>query len=258
MMKLLKFLWHTLFSIYGYLLFIIMMLVLFPFIVVASFYGKVLGGNAIYKICQLWTDALFCCWGIRHKNYFEQPHDINKPSIFVFNHISYLDIPMLMKTICYQHFRVLGKAEMAKVPIFGYIYKNAVVMVDRGNKAKRAASVWQLRRVLNKGISVAIFPEGTFNTSAAPLKEFYDGAFRLAIETQTPIKPILFLDTFDRMHYQNIWSLSAGKSRAIYLEEISVEGLTKEDVQALKKKVFDLMADRLVFYKGSWIKQPET
>ena len=231
------------------------MLVLFPFIVLASFFGKVKGGNIIYKICQFWAAIVFPLWGIFHKNYFETPHNTSKPYVFVFNHISYMDIPVLMKVIRKQNFRILGKAEMVKVPVFGFIYKNAVVMVARDNATKRAASVLQLKSVIRRNISVVIAPEGTFNETGKPLKEFYDGAFRVAIETQTPIKPILFLDTYNRMSYKNVLSLTPGKSRAVYLDEISVEGLTVKDVKALKEKVYKIMEEKLIFYKAAWIKE---
>ncbi len=245
---------RAVFSIYGLMIFIICMLIIFPFIVIASFFGKIKGGNIIYKLCQFWADIAFACWGISHSNYFETPHHTNKQYVFVFNHISYMDIPVLMKVIRKQHFRILGKYEMAKIPLFGFIYKNAVVMVDRLNRQKRAESIRQLKSVINKGISVVIAPEGTFNISNKPLKEFFDGAFRVAIETQTPIKPILFLDTFKRMNYNTVFSLTPGKSRAIYLEEVSVEGLTLKDVKKLKEKVYALMEEKLQFYKASWIK----
>jgi 1-acyl-sn-glycerol-3-phosphate acyltransferase len=42
-----------------------------------------------------------------------------------------------------------------------------------------------------------MFPEGTFNETNAPLKDFYDGAFRIAIETKTAVKPVLFLDAYE-------------------------------------------------------------
>lgn len=158
------------------------MLLLFPFVVLASFLGKVKGGNIIYKICQLWADVIFVPWGIYHKNYFEAPHDNSKPYVFVFNHISYMDIPVLMKAIRKQHFRILGKAGMSKIPVFGFFYRNAVVMVDRTSAQKRATSVLQLKSVIRKNISVVIAPEGTFNMTHQPLKQFYDGAFRVAIE----------------------------------------------------------------------------
>ena len=118
-----------------------------------------------------------------------------------------MDIPIIMKAIRNQPFRILGKSEMAKIPVFGFLYQHAVVMVDRSSAKKRAESVEHLKLFIRKGISVVIAPEGTFNMTNNPLKEFYDGAFRIAIETQTPIKPILFLDTYHRMHYKSIFTL---------------------------------------------------
>jgi 1-acyl-sn-glycerol-3-phosphate acyltransferase len=164
-----------------------------------------------------------------------------------------MDIPIIMKAIRKQHFRILGKSEMAKIPVFGFLYRNAVVMVDRSSTEKRAASVQKLKAVIRKGISVVIAPEGTFNTTKNPLKDFYDGAFKIAIETQTPIKPILFLDTFNRLSYKTVFSLTPGKSRAVYLDEISVEGLTGKDLPMLKEKVYKLMEEKLIAYKASWV-----
>jgi 1-acyl-sn-glycerol-3-phosphate acyltransferase len=252
-MKYLIFPVKVLFSLYGFVLFILIMLLLFPFVIIASFFGKIKGGNIIYNICQLWADIMMVLWGIRHSNIFEVPHDREKQYVFVFNHISYMDIPIIMKAIRKQHFRILGKAEMAKIPVFGFFYKNAVVMVDRSSAEKRATSLIRLKAVIRKGISVVIAPEGTFNMTTNSLKEFYDGAFKIAIETQTPIKPVLFLDTYDRMSYKTIFSLTPGRSRAVYLDEISVEGLTNKDVAMLKEKVFMLMEEKLKSYNASWI-----
>jgi 1-acyl-sn-glycerol-3-phosphate acyltransferase len=256
-MKYLIFLLRAVFSVYAFLLFIIIMFLVFPLVVAASFFGKIKGGNFIYGICRLWTDAFLPLCGIFHSNIYEVPHDTNKQFVFVFNHISYLDIPVIMKAIRKQHFRILGKAELAKVPVFGFLYTNAVVLVDRTNVEKRAKSVRQLKSVINKGISVVIAPEGTFNTTHQPLKDFYDGAFKVAIETQTPVKPILFLDTYNRLNYKNIFSLTPGKSRAVFLEEVGVDGMTLKDVQVLKKKVYKLMEKKLIDYKASWIASAE-
>lgn len=229
------------------------MLLVFPFVVIASFFGKVKGGNFIYSICRLWADIVLPLWGIFHKNIYEAPHNSSKQYVFVINHISYMDIPIVIKAIRKQHFRVLGKYEISKIPIFGFIYRNSVVMVERSNAEQRAKSVYQLKRIIQKGISIVIFPEGTFNETHKPLKEFFDGAFRIAIETQTPIKPILFLDTYDRMNYKSFFSLTPGKSRAIYLDEISVENLTLKDISELKERTHQLMEKKLLEYKATWI-----
>jgi 1-acyl-sn-glycerol-3-phosphate acyltransferase len=143
---------------------------------------------------------------------------------------------------------------MTKVPIFGFIYKKAVVTVNRSDAAHRAASVATLKRVLRKNISVVMAPEGTFNMGVTPLKGFYDGAFRIAIETQTPIKPVLFLDALDRMHYKSVFSVTPGKSRAIYLPEVPVQGYTIDQTDELKQLVYLMMEDGLRRHKAVWIK----
>jgi 1-acyl-sn-glycerol-3-phosphate acyltransferase len=143
---------------------------------------------------------------------------------------------------------------MSSIPVFGYIYRRVVVVVDRGDAAHRAKSVRNMKSVINKGVSIIIMPEGTFNMTSNPLKEFYDGAFRVAVETQTTIKPFLLLDAFDRMHYAHLFTLTPGRSRAVFLQEIPVKGLTLKDVPALKQKVYDLMEKKLIEYKASWIK----
>lgn len=252
-MQYLRSLPKIIFSVYGFLLFVCVMLLLFPFVIIASFFGKIKGGNTIYNICQLWSDVMMILWGMHHKNIYEVPHDRNEQYVFVFNHTSYMDIPMIMKSIRKQHFRILGKAELARVPVFGFFYRNAVVMVDRSSAEKRAASVQKLKSVIREGISVVIAPEGTFNMSGNALKEFYDGAFKIAIETQTPVKPVLFLDSYNRLHYKSIFTLTPGKARAVYLEEIGVAGLTVKDVKWLKEKTYQIMEEKLKGYNAAWL-----
>ena len=229
------------------------MVLFLPVFVFASFFGKVTGGNIIYDFTRYWADLWFFLIGITHKNIFEQPHAVNQQYIFVSNHISYMDIPTMMKAIRKQNFRILSKAELFDIPVFGFIVKHAAVSVDRKDPDNRAKSIVTLKSIIKRNISVFICPEGTFNETHNPLKEFYDGAFKIAIETETPIKPVLFLDTYDRLHYNSIFSLSPGKSRAVFLKETNTTGLTINDVAALKEKIFKQMEDGLIRYNASWI-----
>ncbi len=209
----------------------------------------------VYRISRFWADAFFLMTGISYSNIEEDFHDLNEEYIFVSNHISYLDIPMMMKVIRRRNIRILGKAEMNKIPVFGAIYKRGTVSVDRLSAKARSNSMFELINFLDKKISVFICPEGTFNTTRYPLKSFYDGAFRIAIETQKPILPILFLDTYDRLNYKSIFSLTPGRSRSVYLAQIKTEGLTIEDLPFLKEKVFRQMEEALIRYQASWIKE---
>jgi 1-acyl-sn-glycerol-3-phosphate acyltransferase len=242
------------YCIYALVVFVAIMLVIFPFAVIASFFGRIKGGNMVLRLCMLWADCWFLLIFIFPKKIYEAPHDKKKAYIFLSNHISYLDAALLVKAYR-QPVRPLGRIEMSKIPVFGFIYRNAIVTVDRSSPANRAKSVMILKSIIKKGISVVVFPEGTFNMEHKPLKEFYDGAFRVAIETQTPVKPVLFLDTYSRMHYKSIFSLTPGRCRIVYLDEISVEALTINDVVKLREKVFSIMESKLKDYKAAWIEE---
>ncbi len=203
---------------------------------------------------MLWGDIWFPLIFIWHKKIYETPHDKKKPCIFLSNHISYLDSAIIVKAYR-QPIRPLGKVEMSKVPVFGFIYRNAIVTVDRTSTSNRASSVRILKSLINKGISVLVFPEGTFNMGTTPLKEFYDGAFRVAIETQTPIKPVLFLDAYRRMPYESLFLMTPGISRIVYLNEIPVTGYTLKDVGKLKDEVYTIMEKKLIEYDAAWRKE---
>lgn len=247
---------QIIYALYAMILFVAILFIVTPFVIIASFFGKISGGNAVMKIAHGWANVWLFLIGIYHVRVVEQEIRKDQSYVFVSNHNSYMDIPQMLKAIR-QPLRILGKAEMGKVPVFGIIYNAAVVPVLRGSAEARAKSVMILKSVLNKNISIYIAPEGTFNMTDQPLINFYDGAFRLAIETQTPIKPMLFLDAVDRMHWKSIFAMTPGKLRTVYLEEISPEGYTPYDVDKLKQRVYELMEKKLVEYKASWIVKNE-
>jgi len=252
-MKILVKPFQWIYCIYALVLFIGIMFLLFPFVIIASLFGRIRGGNMIYRLCMLWGDIWFLLVFIWHRNIYEEPLDKNKQYIFVGNHISYLDAPILVKTIR-RPIRALGRIELSKTPVFGFIYRSVVVIVDRSNAQHRAKSVRNLKSVINKGVSLIVMPEGTFNMTANPLKDFYDGAFKVAIETQTTIKPFLLLDAYDRMHYRNLFTLTPGKCRAVFLQEFPVDGLTLKDLPVLKQKIYNLMEKKLIEYNASWVR----
>jgi len=244
---------NKLYTLYALFWFAFFTLLAFPFVIVFSFLGKRRGGNLICSMAKIWADCWYFLLGIRHENIFESPYDPAGNYIFLINHISYMDIPCIFKAIRKQPFRVLGKEEIKKIPVFGFIYSRGAVMVDRTSTDRRARSVRILKSLLKHHISICIFPEGTFNESGKPLKSFYDGAFRIAIETRTPVKPVLFLDNYTIMNHHSLFSLKNAKSRAVFLEEISPDGYNLQQVSLYKQKVFDIMESKLKTYRVPWI-----
>jgi 1-acyl-sn-glycerol-3-phosphate acyltransferase len=253
-MKILLKPFQILYVIYAFVTFVALMIPVFVWSLIVLPFGRIKGGNLVYYACVVWADIWFVLVFIFHRNIYVEKPKKGQSYIFVANHISYLDSAIIPKTFR-RPVRPLGKVEMAKIPIFGFIYKNAIVTVDRSSAENRANSVRVLKSILAKGISILVFPEGTFNMTHQPLKEFYDGAFRIAIETQTPIKPVLLLNAYDRMHYESIFSMNPGKSRSVFLPEVSVDGLTTNDVAMLKEKVFEMMKVELVRRGAKWIER---
>lgn len=249
-MALLKWLAQMVYALYAFFIFMMLTLISFPLVMLSLLFGYHRGGNLIYGICKYWAGTWFLLIGVRHKEIFEHPHDTSKQWVFVANHISYIDIPPIV-LMAPQPIRILGKYESSKIPIFGWIYRAAVIMVDRRNPETRAQSFRELKAALNRGVSIFLFPEGTFNMREdKPLKDFFDGAFRLAIETGTPIKPMILPDTIDRLHFKSLFSLTPGRCRVIFLEEVPVMGLEPADIPFLREKVYHIMEQALRRYRS--------
>ena len=229
-------------------IFLACLVVVFPFIFLLGIRDKPLTREIIWYIVHYWSIGWLWVIGMPVKVSGKKPASGAK-YIVVANHISYMDTIAIYAAIP-EYFRTLAKKEMVKIPLFGFVYKQLAILVDRSSTTGRAKSMRLMWRVLKNESNVTIFPEGTFNETTAPLKAFYDGAFRLAISTQVPIVPLLFLDTVKRWHYSGWWKLSPGKNRAIFLDAIPTDGLTMADLPAFKQKVYEAMETELLKYKS--------
>lgn len=110
---------------------------------------------------------------------------------------------------------------------------------------------------LQKKISILICPEGTFNMSGKPLKSFFDGAFRIADELQIPILPVIFPDTYDRLNYRSVFSLTPGRCRAVFLAPVEVGGTGARTMQQLKETVYLTMEEEILKLDVNWTGRPE-
>lgn len=243
---------RTIYSVYALIIFIILMLIAFPFIAFVALFG-VKGGNAVYTIARIWGKIWYSLIGIRHKIIYESIPNKTHQYIFVANHTSYIDIPTIIHSL-HQPYRVLGKYEMVKIPVFGYIYKCAVILVKRSSAEERAKSYQALKKTIATGLSIFIFPEGTFNETGQPLKDFYDGAFRIAIETNTPIQPIIFLKTAQRMPPEYLLQLSPGTTEAVFLTPVIFDQNDNNlSVTTLKQLVYQKMEAAILQYNQNSI-----
>lgn len=163
--------------------------------------------------------------------------------IYVSNHTSFLDIPGI-RLIIPGEFRPLAKKELKKIPVFGWIAQSATVIVDRSSGESRKKSMDKLKNILLDGLSILIFAEGTQNRTKAILQPLKEGAFRIAIDTQQPILPMVVVGAGPLMPPGTI-ALRPGKIKIIVAPEIPTAGLTIENLPALKQKTFTIMKDMI-------------
>jgi 1-acyl-sn-glycerol-3-phosphate acyltransferase len=245
-MRVLSKCFQALYSLYALIIWLGIMFLILPPIVLVAFFGKVKGGNVVFYFLRFWAHVWFPATGIRVTKKWVTPKE-NRPLIYLANHSSYLDAALAVKVMPLP-FRPLGKSELSRIPLFGLIYSRSVVPVDRSTAKGRAQSMRDMLYMIRQGVSLLIFPEGTTNETDQPLLPFHSGAFRIAIETQTDIRPVLYVDNRDRLAKIKFMSLNPGPCRVIFLPVVPVQGLTMEDVPKLKKQVRHMMEEELRKY----------
>lgn len=212
-------------------------------------------GLVLWRLTPLtirWGHQLNRLWGklilfmgrirVRHIGYYFPP----EPCIIVANHRSYLDIP-----ICYATFppqvAFLGKAELARIPLYGWTYRRLHVVVDRQDLAARRRSLSAVAQKLKSGISVLIYPEGT-TKHPKPLGRFYDGAFALAIELQKPLLPLVIIGSDRCLSADGKFLMQPGEVTCVFHPLVYPEGHT---VESLREKVRQWMLETLETYENN-------
>jgi 1-acyl-sn-glycerol-3-phosphate acyltransferase len=126
------------------------------------------------------------------------------------------------------------------VPLFGFYYIKGAVLVDRKSEQSRRQSFEKMKKVLDKGIHMCIYPEGTRNRTAEPLKKFHDGAFRLSVESGKAIIPAIILNTKKVVPLTKAFYFWPGKIEMHFLPAIAPGSMTSDE---LKEKVFSIMKE---------------
>jgi 1-acyl-sn-glycerol-3-phosphate acyltransferase len=167
-------------------------------------------------------------------------HAKDENYVVVSNHSSMMDIPAMTPFFPGPN-KTIAKKSMASIPIFGIIYRRGSVLVDRGSDASRRRSLDDMKKVLLvENLDMVIYPEGTRNRTGKPLKDFYDGAFRLALDCKKDIIPVVMLHTATVLPPGKPFFLWPHAIEMHLLPPVSIEGKTSE---GLKKEVFSAMWD---------------
>jgi 1-acyl-sn-glycerol-3-phosphate acyltransferase len=162
--------------------------------------------------------------------------------VVVCNHNSLIDVPVTSAEIPGIN-KTLAKASLGKVPLFGVLYRIGGILVDRSSEASRKQSIVEMKHALSLGIHILLYPEGTRNRTDQPLKDFYDGAFALAIDTQVPLMPSLLFHTKKILPVGKKFFAWPHRIDYHFLPPLPTTGMTRDDLPAFKEKVFRLMWD---------------
>ncbi|MDX2269711.1 MAG: lysophospholipid acyltransferase family protein [Bryobacter sp.] len=166
--------------------------------------------------------------------------------VFVSNHLSYMDTPVILASIPVQ-FRFMAKKGLFSIPFLGYHLSRAGhIPVPRDNPREAIKSMANAGRIIReKQISVLIFPEGG-RSSQAKLQPFKEGAFYIAINAGVPVVPVALIGSEKILPFGS-GTVSPGSVTLRIGDPVPTTGLTLKDRAALTERmyaeVYDLLRD---------------
>ena len=216
---------------------VILFFLFFPFHLLTLFLSKAPHRNT-FTLMRINCKAILYLSGIFPKiDYRYMP---NQKSTYVIcpNHSSYIDILMTYVVIP-NYFHFMGKAELEKVPFFNIFFKRMNIGVNRASKTASHKAYKRAVGDLQKGISVAIFPEATIPECTPELGNFKNGAFKLAIEQQLPIIPITYHSNWkilpDTKKCKRLGG-QPGIAKVTVHEPINTKNCTEHDLEKIKEQ----------------------
>lgn len=202
-----------------------------------------------FNLKKLWAKLTLKNAGVRYEVISETELDEKKTYIFCPNHTSYLDIMMMYLTIP-GYFHTIGKAELNRIPLFKTFYGKLNIPVDRNSLRNRHDAYTKAAEVIDRGISMTFFPEGTIPDHTPKLGRFKNGPFKLAIEKQIPVVPVTFINNWRILPSGRRRKRGGqpGKVMAYLHAPIETKGLTLNHLEELKKKTYRIINSKLKEY----------
>ena len=165
-----------------------------------------------------------------------------EPCVFIGNHSSILDIPILLSTVN-RNIGFISKKEILKTPIIGYwLTRTNCVALDRENPRAAIEAINEAVQNLKEGSSMAIFPEGTRNKEGK-VGEFKKGSLKLATKSKAPIVPVS-IDRASRAFEDNR-EFTPTKIKLVFGEAIDTKNLSKEEELNLAENIRNTIISNL-------------
>ncbi len=256
MRHLLRYLGQRLYTVWAVIWFIVPFLLTYP--LQWLFSRRPAWHRHVHTLNRGWSKFSILMWGVPVRVRREVPGPLPEPCVYVANHSSYVDIMLLFRTIP-GSLNMMGKASLARTPIWGPIFGRVYITVDRNSAVSRGRAMVAARRALAAGQSVCIFPEGKVSdTPGEQLLPLQDGAFQLAIGAQVPLVPVGMATNHRFM--PDVAGTLRVRHAPLHItlhRPIETRNLTAADVPALKEQVAAIIsADFLP--EGRGIPAPST
>tara|TARA_B100001564_G_scaffold192771_1_gene161974 strand:- start:459 stop:1109 length:651 start_codon:yes stop_codon:yes gene_type:complete len=200
----------------------------------------------ISYITRFWSKTTLYCSLIFPEIIWEEKLDENNVYIFCPNHTSTLDIPFIF-SIIKSPIQFMGKAELTRIPVFGYFFKKNSVIVDRKNLKDSYDAFKKSAVNLKNGVSMCIFPEGGIPKEKVFLKKFKNGAFKLACEESISIVPITIADNkkkFPKSYFKG----GPGIVRVTVHKSINPKNFTVDNIN---NYVYNIIFEKLKKYENN-------
>ena len=195
------------------------------------------GDQIAEKYVMDWTTHLLKLAGatVETRGLENIPKD--RACVFAANHRSYYDICVLLNQLDKPH-GLVAKKEVSKIPqVRGWMKLLHCVFLDRENPRQAVTALNEAAENLEKGYSMAIFPEGTRNKGEeASLLEFKSGAFRMAGKAKAPVIPVAISGTRDLMENHHMM-MTPGHVVIQILPPIETENLSRAELKDLPDQV---------------------
>ena len=239
---------RSLWKIWFVLNFLITLIILYPVFLVLLSNEKWFG--AAFRLMRFWAKELCYGAGIFPSVKYEiESNKIPQPCVLVSNHCSYLDI-VLSYVSFPQYFIFVGKQELDKAPLFRIFFRRMNILVNRKSTVDSHKAYVQAGERIEKGQNVFIFPEATISSNGT-LIPFKNGAFKLAIDKQVPIVPLVFPDNWKLLQSGAFLKANGrpGKARVIVREAVPTKGMTNADLIPLREKLKSIIQESLDQHK---------
>jgi 1-acyl-sn-glycerol-3-phosphate acyltransferase len=222
---------------------IVFMITIIPIAIIVWVLGLVKEEKRIsvfIKCSKIWISTYFFLIGSRLKKIGLNNFIPGENYIIISNHNSFMDILVISPFIPGPN-KTIAKSELAKIPLFGFVYSKGSVLVDRKDKNSRVNSFKEMRKTLELGMHMCIYPEGTRNKTNKPLKEFHNGAFKLAVETEKPIMPVVIFNTKKAMPADKTFYYWPTKMEVHYLPAVKVSAT--DNYEEVKMNLHKVMTE---------------